>query len=150
MINYLDDNDYLSKYTSIKRRVFAIIFDYALLFFINFIAIANGIGEKHISETIVETSLTIPTIFFITTWIIVIPSVESYRGQTLGKFIFKAIVLKADFTKISFIDSLFRHCFDVIDMLPLFGILGILIASKNKRNQRLGDLVANTIVVRRG
>jgi uncharacterized RDD family membrane protein YckC len=45
---------------------------------------------------------------------------------------------------------LIRTALRVIDVLPFLYVLGLVVVAVTKRNQRLGDLAANTVVVRAG
>ena len=80
-------------------------------------------------------------------WLIYFPIIEGIFGQTLGKVLFKFKVVKNDYSDINILNSIARRLFDVIDFLPMFGILGLIIASSNKTSKRIGDMVAKTIVV---
>jgi uncharacterized RDD family membrane protein YckC len=61
--------------------------------------------------------------------------------------LFKVKILQDDFSKVSFRSALIKHLFDIIDFLPTFGILGLLVTTNNKYKQRIGDLVAKTVVI---
>lgn len=73
---------------------------------------------------------------------------EGITGQTLGKKLAKIKVVKKDFSNINFVQAFVRRLFDPIDFFPVFGILGVVLASSTKNNQRIGDLIAGTIVVK--
>jgi len=75
---------------------------------------------------------------------------EAIWGATLGKAIFKIKVLKEDGQKISFKESLIRNLSRIIDMLPLFYIVGIMSITNSNKKQRVGDKLAHTIVVKTG
>ena len=79
-----------------------------------------------------------------TMWIILFPIIESLKGWTIRKKIMGIEVLTSKYAKVSFLTSFVRHLFDIIDA---FLFLGFIIAANNKYKQRIGDLVANTIVV---
>ncbi len=81
-------------------------------------------------------------------WLIYFPIIEGVSGQTLGKRLFRLRVLKDDFSKNTILRSFIRRIFDVIDFIPMFGLLGIIIASSNSKVQRIGDMIAKTIVVK--
>jgi len=69
-------------------------------------------------------------------------------GRTPGKRLIGLRVLSADARPLTFWRSLVRNLLRLIDALPtvyLVGITSVLVTSKN---QRLGDLAADTIVVR--
>jgi uncharacterized RDD family membrane protein YckC len=81
-------------------------------------------------------------------WLVVLPGYETFKkGQTIGKAIFGIKVLNSDGSKLDIISSIVRHLFDFIDFLPFGGLVGLATATSNKNAQRLGDLVAKTIVV---
>lgn len=81
-------------------------------------------------------------------WFLLLPGIESYnKGQTIGKAIFRIRTVNEDGLPLTFGKAVVRHLFDLIDYLPFLGITGIVVASNNKNKQRIGDLVAKTIVV---
>jgi len=67
--------------------------------------------------------------------------------RTIGKRIFRLKVVKTDNSKLSLPDVLKRHLFDFVEMI-LIPVLPVIIASLNDKNQRLGDLIAKTQIVR--
>ena len=77
----------------------------------------------------------------------IIPITEGFGGQSFGKFICKSKVVKVNYEEAGFGQCLVRHLFDMIDFFPFFGIVGLIVASNNPLNQRVGDLVAKTMVV---
>jgi uncharacterized RDD family membrane protein YckC len=81
-------------------------------------------------------------------WGILRPGIETFNdGQSIGKAIIGIKVVRMDGSKPGFDNIFARNFFDWVDFLPLFGLLGILVASANKTGQRVGDLVGKTIVV---
>jgi len=72
------------------------------------------------------------------------------NGQSIGKMALKIRVIKVDGEKTQFLDYAMRWVFRLVDIYGSLGSiagLGILASSKN---QRLGDFLANTVVVRIG
>lgn len=69
-------------------------------------------------------------------------------GRTPGKAAFGIRVASADGRPVSFGAVAIRTLFRVIDFLPALYALGAITVMLNDRNQRLGDLVAGTVVVR--
>jgi uncharacterized RDD family membrane protein YckC len=67
-----------------------------------------------------------------------------WRGQTIGKRSCKIRVVKADGFSLDPISILVRNIFRVADNLPMLWIVPVLSA----RCQRLGDMVAGTLVIR--
>jgi len=81
-------------------------------------------------------------------WLVILPGWETFnRGQTIGKVMFGIKVMKSDGSKIDIISSIVRHLFYFVDFFPFGGIVGLATATNNKNAQRIGDLVAKTIVV---
>jgi hypothetical protein len=68
------------------------------------------------------------------------------NGQTLGKKAFGIRVRMADGTPVSFVAALGRNLMRPADMLPGPYFVGFLAIFTNPRSQRLGDLIAGTVV----
>jgi uncharacterized RDD family membrane protein YckC len=71
-----------------------------------------------------------------------------WRGQTLGKRLLRLRVLDARGLKLEFSQIVIRNLLRCVDMLPAFYAVGGAVALCSRHAQRLGDIVANTIVVR--
>lgn len=71
-----------------------------------------------------------------------------WRGQTLGKRALRLRVMDADGLRLHPTQIVLRNLLRFVDMLPLFYFAGGLACLLSRRAQRLGDLAANTIVVR--
>jgi uncharacterized RDD family membrane protein YckC len=69
---------------------------------------------------------------------------EGLTGKTIGQRLLKIKVVSADTLEVSVGASIVRHLFDVVDC---FLLIGLIISCCNKKKQRIGDLVARTIVV---
>jgi uncharacterized RDD family membrane protein YckC len=73
---------------------------------------------------------------------------EAYwHGQTPGKRAMKLRVIKDSGRQITLFESMARNLVRVVDYLPSLYLVGVITMLCNKRNQRLGDLAAGTIVV---
>ena len=68
-------------------------------------------------------------------------------GQTLGKRVLRLRVLMADGLPVSWEASLLRNLLRVVDGLPGAYTVGLVSVLLSKNFQRLGDLVAGTLVV---
>lgn len=79
-------------------------------------------------------------------WVFYYPLAESISGQTIGKKLFRIKVIKEDGKAVVFGDTIVRRVMDLIDFLFL-GLVGVLIANSNQKKQRMGDMLAKTIVV---
>jgi uncharacterized RDD family membrane protein YckC len=70
-----------------------------------------------------------------------------WNGQTLGKRAVHIRVIKDDGRTIQTIDSVGRNLLRIVDQLPVLYAIGIASVLLSRKSQRLGDLVAGTIVV---
>jgi len=70
-----------------------------------------------------------------------------WRGQTLGKRLLRLRVTDVRGLQLRFSQIVIRNLLRFVDSLPVFYLVGGLACLINRRAQRLGDFVANTIVV---
>lgn len=71
-----------------------------------------------------------------------------WRGQTLGKRVLRLRVMDAGGMRLQFSQVMIRNLLRFLDGLPAFYAVGGLFCFFNRNAQRLGDIAANTIVVR--
>ena len=71
---------------------------------------------------------------------------EASSGQTLGKRVVGVRVARVDGGKPSSAAVAARTVLRVVDFLPAFYLLGLLFVLLGARRQRIGDLVAGTVV----
>ncbi|WP_257299597.1 RDD family protein [Haloarchaeobius sp. FL176] len=72
---------------------------------------------------------------------------EGYSGQTPGKSLRGIVVVNEYGSDISWGAAVIRNLLRIVDILPGFYIVGIVAAYTNDQNKRVGDMVANTVVV---
>ncbi len=70
------------------------------------------------------------------------------NGRTPGKRVAKIRVIHQSGRGINFVESLARNLVRIIDYLPGFYAVGVVAIFVSRRHQRLGDMVAGTLVVR--
>ena len=70
-----------------------------------------------------------------------------WNGQTPGKRLLHLRVIKVDGSPVSGIDVLLRNLSRPIDTLGPMGLIGLLMIFVSRRAQRLGDLMARTMVI---
>ncbi|HEX5176398.1 MAG TPA: RDD family protein [Chthoniobacteraceae bacterium] len=70
-----------------------------------------------------------------------------WRGQTIGKKLFRLRVVDASGLRLQFHQVLLRNLLRCIDMLPAFYLIGGMVSLFNSRGQRLGDLAGGTVVI---
>ena len=73
---------------------------------------------------------------------------EAYVGWTIGKRLLKMRVVDRRNNNIGLSKSVVRNLLRLIDGLPAFNILGIVLIASSPRGQRFGDRVAGTRVIR--
>lgn len=73
-----------------------------------------------------------------------------WSGQTPGKLWLKLRVIREDGRPITFWEAAVRNLLRVVDMLPSFPFysIGLISVFSSSRDQRVGDMVAGTVVVR--
>lgn len=69
---------------------------------------------------------------------------EGLTGKTIGKRVAGIKVVREDYSDYTTGNAIVRHLCDVVDV-PFF--IGLIVASTNAKNQRIGDLAAKTIVI---
>ncbi|MFO7974082.1 MAG: RDD family protein [Candidatus Hydrogenedentota bacterium] len=70
------------------------------------------------------------------------------RGQTIGKRLLRLRVMDAQGLRLEFSQVVVRNLLRFVDALPFLYFVGGLLCVLSKQCQRLGDLAANTVVVR--
>jgi uncharacterized RDD family membrane protein YckC len=68
-------------------------------------------------------------------------------GQSPGKKAYGLRVVSEDGTPLTFASSLLRNLLRFVDALPIVYLAGLVTCMSNRRFQRIGDLVAGTMVV---
>lgn len=130
----------------LRDRILAFIIDVVAIFAANILlSIALGYtiarfvrGGELILALVLGLIATFYTLFF-----------EVFnKGQTLGKMALRIQVVRLDGRQVTFIDVLLRWVFRLVDIWLSFGAIAVVVISSNRNGQRLGDVVANTAVVR--
>jgi uncharacterized RDD family membrane protein YckC len=131
------------------RRVLAIIVD-GLVLGVLFWVMSLVFGTSSAEAGMASASLgTLGTLLYAILAFAYFTLLEGNRGQTLGKMLLGIKVVREDNGEVPGLGAAaIRTVLRLIDVLPfayLVGYISILISSKN---QRLGDMAANTLVVR--
>ncbi len=71
-----------------------------------------------------------------------------WRGQTVGKRLFRLRVVDAEGLRLQFNQIVTRNLLRFVDSLPAFYFVGGVTCWLNSKCQRLGDIAANTVVIR--
>lgn len=129
----------------IKLRIIATLIDYAIYFTIYYIYILC-VGKEDDSGSLVVKNLAAFPLFII--WFLYFVVVEAYNQSTPGHDICKLIVVKTDGQKINLGDAFKRRIVDIID-IGVYGIPALICIYNTPMYQRLGDLLAGTLVVKK-
>ena len=70
-----------------------------------------------------------------------------WHGQTPGKHVMKLRVIKDSGRQITLFEALARNLMRFVDYLPSIYLAGVITMLCNRKNKRLGDLAAGTLVV---
>jgi uncharacterized RDD family membrane protein YckC len=132
------------KLATIGRRMGAALIDFSVLTITGLIFGAFW-GERDYSDSDLSFKLTgAPAFFWFLTCFLLMTLPEGINGNTLGQRVLKIKVVQKETFRPSLGSSIVRHLFDFIDY---FLLIGIIIAASNEKRQRIGDLVAGTIVI---
>jgi uncharacterized RDD family membrane protein YckC len=129
----------------LKLRSLATVIDYSIFLFLCWIYI-DSFGEKKedgTTEVHGFLAMVIPIC-----WFLYFVVTEAVNQATPGHDICKLKVVKPDGHKISLSDAFKHRICDPIDIL-FYGIPAFICISKTSKHQRLGDLLANTVVVKK-
>jgi uncharacterized RDD family membrane protein YckC len=74
---------------------------------------------------------------------------EGLYGYTPGKYLLGLVVLKSDGSNCTVGASILRNLLWIVDALPTANLVAMVLILGTDDNQRVGDLVADTVVVRR-
>ena len=129
----------------IKLRVFATLIDYGIYFILLYIymwafGIQTGGGGYTVNGLLV---LPIPI-----AWFLYFVVTEAYNGATPGHDICKLTVVKVNAQKLSLVDAFKRRIVDPIDIF-IYGIPALICIYNTPKFQRLGDIFADTVVVKK-
>jgi uncharacterized RDD family membrane protein YckC len=127
-------------------RLFALYIDFACILLLSSL-ISSSLGLLRVisadlffaTETVAYFVLTIGY-FMSLEWV--------FRGQTLGKRVMKLRVVDADGLRLRFSQIVVRNLLRTVDMLPGLYTVGGIAVLLSPKLQRLGDIAANTIVIR--
>ncbi len=122
---------------STLARILATIIDLFFIGFVTSILMAVSLGVKFM--------IYLSLLFFMLYHLIM----EYFNnGQSLGKRLLKLRVISLTGERPSLNDLVMRWMFRIIDVTFSIGMLASIFISSSKKNQRLGDILANTTVVK--
>ena len=131
---------------AVNDRIGAACIDY-LIFAIVFILCVFIFGKKtgEHEYRVTGPPAVIPIIF----WFLYFIVFEFFFQGSFGKKLCKLKVISITGDNAKFIQIVIRRFCDLLDIIWCFGIMGVVLIRKTVHNQRLGDIWAKTIVVKR-
>ena len=124
---------------SVGERIVAAMIDY---FFVAAYVFIVSLYSTMSDSPLVFFLIMIPVMFYH------LISELAMDGQSWGKKIMKIKVVKIDGTGAGFTAYLIRWVFRLVDILVFFGAISTIVIILNGKEQRLGDMAANTTVIR--
>ncbi|HPR42519.1 MAG TPA: RDD family protein [Candidatus Methanofastidiosa archaeon] len=143
---------------SIAVRAVAFLIDQILIGIVVAVLLFLGVGSiiginilsgGHMSSLSARGTISFSGLMMVL-WILYFTYFEGSSGQTIGKKLMNLKVIKTDGREMDYLSALVRNVLRIVDSLPTLYILGILLILVTKERQRLGDMVAGTIVVKIG
>jgi uncharacterized RDD family membrane protein YckC len=133
---------------NLGSRFVAQLVDLAALF-----AMLLGLLGVSIAVGVLTDDSTVPTLImliggFALVWGYFIVWEAVWSGQTPGKRVLRLRAVDVRGGPLSVGQALVRNLFRIVDFLPAYYLVGAVSVFVTRRNQRLGDLAAGTIVVR--
>lgn len=126
-----------------------ILFVLMLLFFLGLGFLRQGLGYNPLQGLPALLVVALGVIFFflvLNGYFIFFEALWS--GQTPGKRAMKIRVLREDGRPVGFYEVMVRNVLRLADILPVYYALGALVMLISKKNQRLGDYAAGTVVIK--
>jgi uncharacterized RDD family membrane protein YckC len=136
----------LGALAGVGRRAVATILDFIVLFF-TFVGMGGLVGavgsETNASNVVVCGWLLLFLLYY--------PLTERYLSATIGKLALGLRVVKENGAPLGWQEALLRYVLVIVDAFPYVVpfLLGAIVIWTSPSKQRLGDRVANTLVVKR-
>jgi len=148
----------MADYAEIVNRIVAVIIDTIILVIITvLIAIPFGLTSALFGMMADVTGVmnlwsnaaiwSMFTLINAIIWLLYFTYFEGTTGQTPGKRAMNIKVVKENGKKVNFTDAFIRSILRIVDGIAFY-ILGLIIIVVTKKKQRLGDILARTVVVK--
>lgn len=125
----------------VLKRIVAFIID-AIIFAVSLGIVSAIFGA--VSETLAGVVSALGGLLFFVYFIYF----EAEYGQTLGKMVMNIVVVTEGGDPITYREAAIRTLLRIVDALPFLYLIGLIAIYFTDRKQRLGDIVADTIVVK--
>jgi uncharacterized RDD family membrane protein YckC len=123
------------------------LFMLSIVFLVVNFALSDGIGTSSRSDTILEEGLAFLAFVLLFVGYFIICEML-WSGRSIGKRAAGIRVISATGAAAGFWSILLRNIARLIDFLPAFYIAGSISIMASANNQRIGDMLAGTIVIR--
>lgn len=136
---------------TVGSRGVALLIDWTLLaifFFVLSLAAANAPRAQAIPEWVVATAVLIVVFLVWFGYPIAFETAWSGGGRTPGKAVMGLRVVTVEGAPVRFRHAAIRAAVGLIDFTVTFGLGAVLSSMLSRRHQRLGDMVAGTVVLR--
>ncbi len=141
----------MSNLASVGDRIVAIIIDTIILFVISLVILVPlfflgaFVGAFGLLDLFFLPLVIFPWLF----GLLYFTYFEGTTGQTPGKSIVKIRTVDAKTLKpLDFARAFVRNLLRIIDALPFLYLLGVILIATNEKRQRIGDMAADSIVVK--
>lgn len=131
------------EYQGIKIRLVSLVID-SIVLGIVFSALGSILGMGNLQEDMIPWYW---GVFFFVVYIGYYTYLEGSKGQTVGKMITKIKVVREDGSPIDMNQAFTRNILRIIDGLFSY-LIGAILIWRSEKQQRLGDSVARTVVVK--
>jgi uncharacterized RDD family membrane protein YckC len=129
-------------YVGVGRRAVATIVDTAMLFVLGYVVAA-------VTGGLTSTGFEVqggPALLVFGLWLLYYIALEATIGATLGKLLLGVRVVKAGGSRMDWSAAIIRNVLRIVDGIFIY-LIGAILVWSSQRRQRLGDRVADTVVV---
>ena len=133
-------------YQGIGPRLVAQIIDGIILMIINWMLAAAMFGgfTFEVFGFAALSFMGVGMLLFLAYFIVL----EGMFGATVGKMVVKLKVVREDGSACGIGPAVIRNVLRIVDALPFFYLIGLILISRSDKKQRLGDSIAKTVVVK--
>ncbi|MDD4282094.1 MAG: RDD family protein [Candidatus Methanofastidiosa archaeon] len=134
----------MEDYAGLVQRAVALIIDQIIIGVALVVLIFAGVLSTSMSAGAVVAIMGVQWVL----WLVYFTFFEGSSGQTIGKRFMNIRVISADGSDLSYAQAMVRSLLRIVDSLPTLYILGIILVIVTRERQRLGDMVAGSVVIR--
>jgi hypothetical protein len=141
-----------AKYASTGEKTLAFLIDSLFLLFLSVILLIPIIAINLINPGVSADLLALVWILLDIVLFFLYFMFLDRKGQTIGKILMKIqVVNESNYKKIKYKQSFMRNLLLLVDLIPypLPGILAVIFSAKTPTKQRIGDMAAGTIVIKK-